>query len=80
MQKAMLLALACALLACSDGKPSSASKPDAGDENTNEAGSEPEDDAGASTEASGLERAPGSLPRPQAKKLPDDLKPPDFAK
>jgi hypothetical protein len=78
MHKLILLSLACFLLACSDGKTSGNGKSDAGDENTSDAGAEPEDDA-SGAKASQLERAPGSLPR-STKKLPDDLKPPDFAR
>lgn len=70
MQKLILLTSLCALLACSDSKQ----KADAGDD-----GNTGDVDAGE-TSAGELERAPGSLPRPPSKKLPDDLKPPGFAK
>jgi hypothetical protein len=78
MQRLILLSLACALFACSDDKPPSPGKVDAG-ETTRDSGTN-EDDAGEAPASEGLERPPGKLERPPAKKLPDDLKPPGFAK
>jgi hypothetical protein len=81
MKKLMLLVLASGLLACSDGKTPSERKSDAGEETKGDGGvTHEDDDAGETAASSGLERAPGALPRPPSSKLPDDLKPPDFAK
>lgn len=81
MQKITLLLLACALFACSDNDklPSGGGDRDASSEKR-DAGSTDERDGGETPAASGLERAPGSLPRPPGKKLPDDLKPPGYEK
>jgi hypothetical protein len=78
MKKLMLLSLTCGLLACSDGKTPSEGKTDAGAGTRRDAGSDQEDEAGETAASSGLERAPGALPRPPSGKLPDDLKPPGF--
>jgi hypothetical protein len=73
----LLLSLASGLLACSDGNTPRAGKTDTG---TRDAGSLEEDDAGETAASSGLERAPGALPRPPSGRLPDELKPPGFGK
>jgi hypothetical protein len=74
MQNLTLLALALALVACSDNDKLPNSR-DAGGE-SRDAGTRGEGDGGAS----GLERPPGSLPRPPGNKLPDELKPPGYTK
>jgi hypothetical protein len=81
MRKPLLFALACALFACSDGKASGThtQSHDAGDETVSDGGAPGEDDA--SETKSGLERPPNSLSHPPtSNRLPDDLKPPGFAK
>ncbi len=82
MHKLTLLALAFALVACSDGdKLPSGGNRDAGGGETGDAGTtEDGDGGGEAPAASSLERPPGSLQRPPGKKLPDDLKPPGYEK
>lgn len=77
MQNLTLLALALtvALVACSDNDKLPSGERDAGGA-SGDAGTRGEGDGAAS----GVERPPGSLPRPPGNKLPDDLKPPGYAK
>jgi hypothetical protein len=80
MLKLTLLALAVSLAACSDNDKLPSSRNRDGGSESRDARTGRDGDSETLPSASGLERPPGSLPRPPGNKLPDDLKPPGYAK